>query len=79
MENITNGMGTICGPVTGIDCCELLVCDHATGQEVLVHTPNACCFSCGDCVCVHHCGFMTMSLPPQVTATCVKRVTSCGC
>lgn len=55
----------------------LLVCDHSTDQEVLVHTANACCFSRGDCVCIHFSGVMTMSIPPQITATCIHRVNCC--
>ena len=54
----------------------LLVCDHSTDQEVLVHTANACRFSQGNCVCIHFSGIMAMSIPPQITATCIRRV---GC
>jgi len=56
--------------------CQLLVCDCATNQEVVVHANNACCFSCGECVCIRYSGAMTMSLPPQISATCVAR--HCG-
>ena len=37
------------------------VCDCCTHQEVLVHTDRACCFSCGDCVCIRYSGAVTMS------------------
>lgn len=52
----------------------LLVRDHFTGQEVLVNTPRAHCFSVGDRVRILHTGIMTMSLPPQITAI---RIFSC--
>lgn len=55
----------------------LLVCDHNTDQEVVVHTANACRFSRGDCVCIHFSGAMTMSIPPQITATSICRVNRC--
>lgn len=55
--------------------CNLLVCDHSTDQEVLVHTANARCFSNGDDVCIRFNGIMTMSIPPQITATCISRLT----
>lgn len=54
--------------------CQLLVCDCRTGQTVLVHTQQACCFSRGDRVEIKHSGAMTMSLPPQVSALCISRV-----
>ena len=79
MENITNTTQTICGNILETGCCQLLVCDHNSGEPVLVHTPNACCFSCGECVCVCHSGMMTMSIPPQVTAISVTKTSSCGC
>ena len=46
----------------------LLVGDCRTGQTVLVHPQQACCFSRGDCVEIEYSGAMTMSLPPQVNA-----------
>jgi hypothetical protein len=55
----------------------LLVCDHSTAQEVLVHTADACRFSSGDCVCIHFNGIMTMSIPPQITASCIHRIHCC--
>ncbi|MDD3346986.1 hypothetical protein [Oscillibacter sp.] len=68
---------TMCATVREVCPCHLLVCDHSTDQEVLVHTPEACCFSCGECVCIHFSGAMTMSIPPQITATCIHRVNRC--
>ena len=60
-------------------CCELLVCDLCTCQEVLVHTENACCFQVGQRVCIEYNGAMTMSIPPQISAACVKPLNHCGC
>ena len=57
--------------------CELLVCDMCTSQEVLVHTPQACCFQKGQRVCITYNGAMTNSLPPQITAESIFRL--CGC
>jgi len=54
----------------------LLVCNHSTDHEVLVHAANACRFSEGNCVCIHFNGIMTASIPPQITASCIRRV---GC
>ena len=53
--------------------CQLLVCDCCTGQAVLVHTDQACCFSRGDRVQIEYSGVMTMSLPPQICATSISR------
>ena len=58
--------------------CELLVCDLCGSQEVLVHTNEACCFRPGQCVCITYNGVMTRSVPPQITADCVKPLNS-GC
>ena len=59
--------------------CELLVCDMCGCQEVLVHTDNACCFQPGQCVCITYNGVMTRSIPPQITADCVKPLNNGGC
>ena len=64
--------------VLRVCCCELLVCDLHCCQEVLVHTDNACCFCVGEHVCIEYNGVMTRSVPPQINATCVKRMNS-GC
>lgn len=57
---------------------DLLVRDHATQQEVIVHTASACCFCPGDQVCIRYSGIMTMSLPPQITADCIVKLSDCG-
>ncbi|NCB62860.1 MAG: hypothetical protein EOM52_04480 [Clostridia bacterium] len=54
----------------------LLVCDHRTGQEVVCFSPCAACFRAGERICIHFSGVMTASLPPQITATCIRRL---GC
>lgn len=58
--------------------CELLVCDLCGCQEVLVHTSDACRFRVGQCVSITYSGAMTMSIPPQITAECVRLMNSCG-
>lgn len=68
---------TICATVREVCPCHLVVCDHCTDQEVIVHTRNACCFCRGECVCIHFNGVMTTSIPPQITAICIRRVPHC--
>ena len=63
--------------VLRVNCCDLLVCDLCGCQEVLVHTNDACCFRPGECVCIQYSGAMTISIPPQISADCVKRI-PCG-
>ena len=57
--------------------CDLLVCDCCNRQEVLVHTPVACRFQVGDQICIRYNGIMTMSLPPQISATDISRGCCC--
>lgn len=57
--------------------CDLLVRDHNTRQEVLVHTVEACGFRSGERICIEYDGIMTMSIPPQITATRICRISSC--
>ena len=52
--------------------CDLLVCDLHAGQQILVHAQNACRFCPGDCVCIEYSGAMTASIPPQISAHCVR-------
>lgn len=56
----------------------LLVCDWETCQQVVVFTSNACCFCADDQVCICYNGVMTNSIPPQITATSIKRI-DCDC
>ncbi len=53
--------------------CELLVCDHSTSQEIIVHTTQASCFVVGENVSIWYNGAMTLSIPPQITAVCIQR------
>ena len=65
---------TMCATVCKVNCCDLCVCDHCTNQEVVVHYDKACCFHVGERVCIYYSGAMTNSLPPQITATCIRRM-----
>lgn len=62
--------------VLRVDRQSLLVRDDATGEEVLVFTPNANRFSVGDRVRIIHSGQMTLSIPPQITAISIQRLGS---
>ena len=68
MESSMNQSVTMHARVLQVNCCDLLVCDLHTDQEVVVHTPRACQFRVGDCVCIRFSGAMTMSIPPQISA-----------
>ena len=57
----------------------LLVRDWGTAQEVVVHTPLADRFSSRDRICILYNGAMTRSLPPQISATHITRLSLCGC
>ena len=59
--------------------CQMTVCDRQTSQEVVVHSPCACHFRAGDQVCITYNGAMTMSIPPQITADCITRISPSGC
>ena len=65
---------TMCATVCQVQRCCLCVCDHCTNQEVLVHYNCSCCFHVGDRVCIHYNGVMTGSIPPQITADCIERI-----
>ena len=68
-----NNRTTMIARVICAERCRLLVCDCSSHQRVLVRSDDACCFSRGDCVCIHYSGAMTMSIPPQITADCIHR------
>ena len=73
MESTTRCPVTLSACVLRVcSCCRLLVCDESTAQEVLVHTPQACCFRPGDRVCIEYSGAMTMSIPPQISADSIR-------
>ena len=67
-------MTTMCATVLNAENCELLVCDQSNCQEVVVHSPIACCFAKGDRVCIHYDGAMTASIPPQISASCICKM-----
>lgn len=78
MENMENNLPTcICACVCQVQDCALLVCDHCTSQEILVHTPRAHCYCPGECLCIEYSGAMTSSIPPQISATCIRRLGRC--
>ncbi len=68
---------TMHAKVTKVQESSLLVYDLSNSQEVFVHTPKAHCFCAGDHICIQFSGIMTMSLPPQITATCISKTTPC--
>ena len=69
-------MVTMCATVLEVLCDQLLVCDQSNCQQVLVNTPKACCFTGGDRVCIQYDGVMTMSIPPQISASSITLVNS---
>ncbi len=52
----------------------LLVRDRATGQTVIVHVNQTCCFFIGDIVSIWYNGVMAQSFPPQITAMRIRRI-----
>ena len=52
----------------------MLVRDSSNGEEVLVIYPNADDFVTGDQVMIEYNGAMTLSIPPQISASSVQRV-----
>lgn len=70
---------TMYASVLDVRRCSLLVCDLCTAQEVIVHTSEACCYCPGDRLCITYDGLMTMSIPPQITAICIRRIPACSC
>lgn len=77
MEMTPQEPATLKGRVLRVCPCELLICDLCTCQEILVRTPDACCFRVGACVCVTYSGAMTHSIPPQISADRVEQMCSC--
>ena len=77
METAKKECVTLEARVLRVCRCELLVCDLCTAQEVLVHTPKACCFQVGDCVRIQYGGMMTLSIPPQISADGICRMNDC--
>ena len=69
MNTTTTMSATMQATVCNVERNQLLVCDHATQQEVVVHTDQACCFHVGDCICIHYNGIMTASIPHRSAPT----------
>lgn len=69
---------TMQATVLRVQCDNLLVFDRAMSQTVLVHTADACHFRVGDYVCIRYSGAMTMSIPPQITATNISTIPRFG-
>mgnify|MGYP000772718469 CR=1 FL=1 len=55
----------------------LLVRDLATGQNVVVNTNQARRFFPGDRVSIFYNGVMTQSIPPQISAIRIRRLSIC--
>ncbi|WP_298017405.1 hypothetical protein [uncultured Dysosmobacter sp.] len=77
MESTANQSVTMKACILRVCPCDLLVCDLCTSQEVLVHTPQACCFRVGQKVCIEYSGAMTMSIPPQISADSICPMNCC--
>ena len=56
----------------------LLVFDLKTGTDVVVHTRDAARFDRGDKIKIIFNGVMANSLPPQITALRIRRISRCG-
>ena len=69
-------MVTMRATVLEVSCGQLLVCDLSSCQQVLVNTDRSQCFTVGDQVCIQYDGAMTMSIPPQISASCIARADS---
>ena len=66
-------MKRMCAVILEVNPDSLLVRDEATSQEVFVHTRCACRFQTDDRIVILYNGIMTMSLPPQITASKIFR------
>ena len=69
---------TMCAVVCQVQDSFLLVCDQSSCQQVQVNTSCASCYSAGDRICIHYNGAMTNSIPPQISADCIHKVSSCS-
>ena len=57
----------------------LLVFDFSNRRQVQVNTNGASRFCPGDLVRIRYNGAMTMSIPPQISATGIVRISSSRC
>ena len=72
MENMESVSMKAC--ILQANQCDLLVRDCGTNQEVLVRSDYSCRFRAGETVCIYYNGVMTRSIPPQITATSIRRI-----
>lgn len=72
-------MAVMYARVLEVSCGTLLVRERCTDQEMLVRTGRACRFAEGDCVLIVYNGAMTRSIPPQITANRIRRVSGRCC
>ena len=77
MESTTSTNAVMCATVCQACPSHLLVCDHATHQQVVVHTDQACCFPAGSNIRICYNGAMTASIPPQISAQSIQRISCC--
>ncbi len=61
-----------------VSCDSLLVFDRRNHQRVHVHFSGACRFRPSELVCIRYNGVMTRSIPPQITADSIRRLTLIG-
>lgn len=57
----------------------LLVRDRATSQNIVVNTRNTRGFFPGDIISILYNGVMTNSIPPQIFAIRIRRISSPWC
>lgn len=67
---------TMFATVLSVQRGSLMVLDLSTRQRVQVNTRDAFRFRRGDIVRIRYSGAMTMSIPPQISATSIVRVSS---
>lgn len=67
---------TITATVLEVNPNSLLVRNEANDEEVLVFTRNASQYSVGDRIIITFNGQMTFSIPPQITATSIQRLSA---
>lgn len=72
-------METMCATVLEISDNRLLVRDSRTDQEVVVNTSCRCDLRAGDRIRIIFNGAMTMSLPPQISADRICKVSGSNC
>ncbi len=59
----------MCAVILEVNKDNLLVRDNATNQEVLVHMNCACNWHINERIIILYNGIMTMSIPPQISAS----------